>query len=140
MAEALFRKMVEDAGADISVGSAGVGAFDGMGPSQHSLAVMKEENIDISHLRSAQISREMVSECSHIFGMTSGHCEAVKAHFPEAVEKTFVLREFIADEALDFDVPDPIGGEIDDYRLARNLIQEALPSIFRFVTSGNPDA
>lgn len=139
MAEGLFQKMVDDAAEDIEVGSAGIGAFDGSEPSRNSVLAMKEEGIDITHQRSAQLRPEMVAECSHIFGMSRHHCEAVLAYFPEAAEKTFVLRELIVDDALDMEVPDPIGGEEDEYRLTRNLIKEAMPSIFRFVTTGNPD-
>ena len=139
MAEGLFQKMVDDAGGDIEVCSAGIGAFDGMEPSRNSTIVMKEEGIDITQQRSAQLRPEMVEECTHIFGMARHHCEAVLAYFPEAAEKTFVLRELIVDDSLDMEVPDPIGGEEEEYRLTRNLIKEAMPSIFRFVATGNPD-
>ncbi len=139
MAEGLFQKMVDDAGEDIEVGSAGIGVFEGMEPSRNSVTVMKEEGIDISHQRSEQLSPDAVRDCTHIFGMARHHCDAVIAYFPEAAEKTFVLRELIVDDSLDMEVPDPIGGEEEEYRLTRNLIKEAMPTIFRFVTTGNPD-
>ena len=47
------------------------------------------------------------------------------------------MREFVAD-GLDIEVPDPIGGDLDEYRLTRNLIKEAMPSILRFVLTGDP--
>jgi len=139
MAEGLFQQMVDDAGSDIEVTSAGISAFDGSTPSRNSVTVMKEEGIDISHQRSTQLRPDIVGECTHIFGMAQHHCEAVIAYFPEAVEKTFILRELIVDKSLDLEVPDPIGGEEEEYRLTRNLIKEALPSILQFVTTGTPD-
>ncbi len=137
MAEGFLRKMAKEAGADIEVGSAGLGAMEDMTPSRNSVIAMDEEGIDISHQRSRMLTPEMVEGHTHIFGLGSGHVEAIRGYFPEAWEKTFVLREFIADD-LDLEVPDPIGGDLDEYRLTRNLIKEAMPSILRFVLTGDP--
>ncbi len=138
MAEGFLRHMAKEAGLDIEVGSAGVGAMDDMTPSRNSVISMKEEGIDISQQRSRMLMPEMMEEYTHIFGLGSGHIETIRGYFPEAQEKTFVLREFIADGGLDLEVPDPIGGDLDEYRLTRNLIKEAMPSILRFVTTGDP--
>lgn len=137
MAEGFLRRMAEEAGADIEVGSAGLGAMEDMKPSRNSVVAMDEEGIDISRQRSRMLTPEMVEDYTHIFGLGSGHVETIRAYFPEAQEKTFVLREFIAD-GLDLEVPDPIGGDLDEYRLTRNLIKEAMPSILRFVLTGDP--
>lgn len=138
MAEGFLRHMAKTAGLEIEVGSAGVGAMEGMTPSRNSVVSMKEEGIDISRQRSRLLSPEMMAEYTHIFGLGTGHVDTIRLYFPEAQEKTFVLREFIADEGLDLEVPDPIGGDLDEYRLTRNLIKEAMPSILRFVTTGDP--
>jgi len=137
MAEGFLRQMAKEAGAEIEVGSAGLGAMEDMTPSRHSVTAMKEEGIDISRQRSRMLTPEMVEDYTHIFGLGSGHAETIRGYFPEAQEKTFVLREFIAD-GLDLEVPDPIGGDLDEYRLTRNLIKEAMPSILRFVMTGDP--
>ncbi len=140
MAEGLFQSMVEEAGDDdIIVESAGIGAMDGMGPSAHSVTVMAEEGIDISRQRSQMLTPELLDQCTHVFGMSRSHIEAIRAYFPESQEKTFVLREFIVADHLDIDVHDPIGMDVDEYQLTRNLIKEALPSVYRFVKTGDPD-
>lgn len=138
MAEGFLREMAKNLGEDIEVGSAGIGAMEDMAPSRNSVAAMKEEGIDISRQRSRMLTPEMVEEYSHIFGLGTGHVDAIRSYFPEAQEKIFVLREFIADESLDLEVPDPIGGDLDEYRITRNLIKEAMPSILRFVLTGDP--
>lgn len=137
MAEGFLRRMAHDSGVEIEVGSAGLGAMEDMAPSRNSVVAMKEEGIDISRQRSRMLTPEMVEEYTHIFGLGSGHVETIRAYFPEAQEKTFVLREFVAG-GLDVEVPDPIGGDLDEYRLTRNLIKEAMPSVLRFVTTGDP--
>lgn len=138
MAEGFLRHLAKEAGADLEVGSAGLGAMEDMEPSRHSVTSMKEEGIDISRQRSRMLTPEMIEEHTHIFGLGTGHVEAIRSYFPEAQEKTFVLREFVAEEGLDLEVPDPIGGDLDEYRVARNLIKEAMPSVLRFVLTGDP--
>ncbi len=138
MAEGFLRDMVAGLDEEVDVGSAGIGAMEGMAPSRNSVTAMKEEGIDISRQRSRMLTPEMVEDYTHIFGLGTGHVDAIRSYFPEAQEKIFVLREFIADESLDLEVPDPIGGDLDEYRITRNLIKEAMPSILRFVLTGDP--
>ncbi len=85
--------------------------------------------------RSQMLTPELVERASHIFGMTSSHQQAIQAFFPESQEKVFVLRELIVEDAFDLDVPDPIGMGREEYERTRNLIKEAMPSVFQLVTS-----
>ncbi len=130
MAEGYLRAMVEQG--KVEVGSAGLGAGDGLPPSRNSVLVMREEGIDISSIRSRYFTAEMASEATHIFGMSSHHVTTIRDYFPEAKKKTFTLREWVS-AGLDVDVPDPIGGSQDEYRFARNLIKEAIPSVLQFI-------
>ena len=135
MAEGFLRAMTaSQPPGSIIVESAGVGAFDGQYPSQHSVTVMKQEGIDISQQRSQQLTPQLIREATHIFGMATSHQYAIQTLFPEAIEKTFVLREFIVDDDLDLDVPVPIGMDLAEYERTRNLIKEAMPSVLKFVT------
>ena len=139
MAEGLLRDLAEKEGFELSVASAGLGAMENMPPSTNSVLAMREEGIDISHQRSQMLTPPMVEEFTHIFGMGEGHIDTIRAYFPEAQEKTFVVREFVARDGIDLNVPDPIGGDLDEYRLTRNLIKEAMPSILQFRKTGDPD-
>jgi protein-tyrosine-phosphatase len=140
MAEGFLRDMVTDhRPGSITVGSAGVGAFDGQEPSRNSVIAMQQEGIDISAQRSQQLTPEIVRNATHLFGMSASHRQAIEALYPEAIEKTFILREFIVEDELDLDVPDPIGMDLDAYERTRNLIKEAMPSVLKFVL-GSPGA
>lgn len=140
MAEGFFRAMAASLpDQPLTAGSAGVGAGEGLPPSVHSVTVMREEGIDITGQRSRQLTPGLVRRATHLFGMTAGHREAIRMMFPEAIEKTFVLREFLVDGDLDLDVPDPIGLGLDAYERTRNLIKEAMPSVLKFVL-GQPGA
>jgi len=138
MAEALFRDLAQKGGHEIEVASAGLGAMEEHPPSRNSVIAMQERGIEIEAQRSQMITPEMIEEFTHIFGMGEGHIETIRAYFPHSLEKTFVLREFIAKDEYDLNVPDPIGGDLEEYQLTRDLIEEAMPSILSFVVTGDP--
>jgi glycine hydroxymethyltransferase len=58
--------------------------------------------------------------------------------YPQAAEKTFLLREF--DETLDTfekDISDPIGGSYEIYLNCRDQIEQGIVSILRFIEHGD---
>jgi RpiB/LacA/LacB family sugar-phosphate isomerase len=133
MAEGLFRHAVRGRG-DYRVLSAGVGAVDGQPPSHHAVVALKELGIDISRQRSRMLTSELVNQADYIFGMTHGHVDAVMLLYPQAAEKTFLLREF--DDTLDpfeKDISDPIGGSYEIYLACRDQIEQGLVSLLNFI-------
>ncbi len=138
MAEGLFRHVMKGRG-PCQVLSAGVGAVDGQPPSAHAVRALKELNIDISRQRSRMLTAELVDKADYIFGMTHGHVDAVTLLFPQAAEKTFLLREF--DETLDIfekDILDPIGGSYETYLNCRDQIEQGIASMLKFIDQTSP--
>src|SRR2546423_2940111 len=110
MAEGIFRRAVEGRGT-YRVLSAGLGAMEGQPPSPYAIQAVRELGIDISGQRSRMLTPDLVQQADYIFGMTHSHIDTVMLLYPQAAEKTFLLREF--DETLDIfekDISDPIGG------------------------------
>jgi len=133
MAEGLFRATVKDR-ADIEVSSAGVATGYGQPPSPHAVEVLRPWGIHISGIRSQPLTEDLVEDATHIFVMTHGHREAIQMYFPEAADKTYLLREFDTDTRPgDLDVPDPIGLGIHAYFECRDTIKRALPGLLRFL-------
>src|SRR5437667_5183030 len=138
MAEGPFRHAVKGRG-DFRVMSAGVGAIEGQPPSAYAVQALAELGIDVSQQRSRMLSAEVVNQADYIFGMTHGHVDAINLLYPQAAEKTFLLREF--DETLDVfekDIPDPIGGSYEVYLDCRDQIEQGIASMLKFIdqTSG----
>ena len=134
MAEGLFRQMVKDR-VDVKVLSAGVSTYPGQPPSIHAVETLAELGIDISHIRSKQLNEELVAEASCIIAMTRSHLDSILYLFPEAAEKTFLLREFEG-HITALDVADPIGMGLEAYAFTRQVIQQALPGVLKFIESG----
>src|ERR1051325_8611066 len=133
MAEGIFRQAVSGRG-NYRVVSAGLGASDGQPPSAYAVEAVRELGIDISNQRSRMLTPEMVQHADYIFGMTHSHVDTVTLLYPQAAEKTFLLREF--DETLDTfekDISDPIGGSYEIYLNCRDQIEQGIVSLLRFV-------
>jgi RpiB/LacA/LacB family sugar-phosphate isomerase len=133
MAEGLFRYATQGR-TDCRVMSAGVGAMEGQPPSPHAVRALKELGIDISHQQSRMLTADLVNQSDYIFGMTHSHVDSVNLLFPQAAEKTFLLREF--DETLDEfekDISDPIGGSYETYAYCRDQIEQGIFSMLGFI-------
>jgi glycine hydroxymethyltransferase len=133
MAEGLFRHATKGRN-DFRVVSAGVGAVDGLPPSEFAVRALRELNIDISKQRSRMLTADLVNQADYIFGMTHSHVDAITLLYPQAAEKTFLLREF--DETLESyenDISDPIGGSYEVYLNCRDQIEQGIASMLKFI-------
>lgn len=136
MAEGIFRHVVQGRGS-YRVMSAGLGAMEGQPPSAHAVRAARELGIDITNQRSRMLTPELVHQADYIFGMTHSHVDTVMLLYPNAAEKTFLLREF--DETLDTfekDISDPIGGSYEVYVNCRDQIEQGIVSLLRFIEHG----
>jgi len=136
MAEGILRHVMKGR-RDVQVLSAGIGAMDGQPPSPYAVQAVRELGIDISKQRSRQLTSQLVQEADYIFGMTHNHVDTVYLLYPQAAEKTFLLREF--DDTLDIfekDISDPIGGSYEVYLNCRDQIEQGIASLLRFIDQG----
>ncbi len=133
MAEGLLKHEL-GVGSDIKVTSAGIAAGEGMPPSTHSVTAMNDLGIDITDQRSCQLTPELVASADYLFVMTYGHLDAILMMYPEAGDKTYLVRHFIEDETLlHRDISDPIGQSEQVYRHCRDEIASAMESIVEFL-------
>jgi glycine hydroxymethyltransferase len=133
MAEGLFRRLLGNR-KDIEIASAGVHAVRGQPPSLHAIHVCEQEGVDIRGVRSQPLTATLVDRATHIFAMTGAHLETIHTFFPQAADKTFLLREFEEPGMTVWrDVPDPIGCSRDVYTVCAATIKNALPTVLAFV-------
>ncbi len=137
MAEGLFRRMLAGR-PGLKASSAGVSTYPGQSPSPHAVEVLAKMGIDISTIRSKPLTERLVQEATWIIAMTRGHLDSIFYQYPEAAEKTYLLREF-EPGAESFDIADPIGMGIEAYEDARDSIENALPGLLKFVMSEGTD-
>jgi len=81
------------------VKSAGVAALGGQRMSGHAADALRARGVDPSGFRSSEATPELVRWADLILTMTSHHKRHLLELYPEAVEKTFALKEYAGADA-----------------------------------------
>lgn len=169
MAEALLAAKAKARSVPVEVRSAGVAAVSGAPMSAHAAEVLRERQVPHAGV-SCAVSAESVGWADLILTMTAGHKRMLLERFPEAIEKTHTLKEYVEDrpEVLaeiaelerlytewhlrqaigeklsdeerkrllelegkmpDFDIADPFGGPLEEYRRVADELDDALDKL-----------
>lgn len=134
MAEAMFRKAVEDRG-DYSVKSAGVAASKGTPASRDTKAICQRMKAPLDGFASQSVSDALLEEATHVFTMTAGHLAILEDRFPEHSEKYYLTCEFVdlPGAGIGADVPDPIGMGKRTYEDVAKVLGLAIPAIIAYI-------
>ena len=117
MAEGLFREVAREAGRDVMVHSAGIGALVDHAADPIAVQLMQEAGIDIGAHRARQISPEIIAESELILVMESWQQQEVERLYPFAKGRVFTIGKW-----SDITVDDP-------YKKPREAFEEALVGI-----------
>ena len=129
MAEILLRKRVADKlGCNfeeteqhgVLVSSAGIAAGPGGRPSPEANQVLQERGLSLNGHLSQPVTDNLIRHADLILTMTRGHRDAIINHWPQAANRTDVLR---IDQG---DIADPIGGSVEVYRACAQQIDQEL--------------
>ncbi|WP_150270608.1 low molecular weight protein arginine phosphatase [Paenibacillus tepidiphilus] len=141
MAEGLLRKLAKERGIGLEVRSAGVSAISGTSISRHAAGVLRDEGIH-DHITSSQLSGEAVAWADLVLTLTGSHKRHLLQYFPEAVTKTYTLKEYVHNEETvnedlreldslyaDAELSIALGGEPDAAAMQRIIeIRQRIPS------------
>ncbi len=132
MAEGLFRhKLAQKLGCPESelanhgfyVASAGTSAAFGMSASPESVDLLRAQGIDISMHASQALTDRLLNQADFVYTMTRGHRRAVLAERPDLEARV----QLLASDGSD--VPDPIGGGLEEYERCQHAIERHLDQI-----------
>ncbi len=128
MAEGYFKNLCKNANKkDITISSAGLFANEDFMPSQQSVQVMQNYEIDIRDYKSTQLSMDLIKNADLIITMTDGHKNQILQYSPESEEKIHLLLEYANKQT---NVADPFGGTFEIYNVCFNEMKEALDNLF----------
>jgi glycine hydroxymethyltransferase len=97
MALGLLRHALADRGlGDITVESAGTSAWGDGEATPEAVEALRELGIDISEHKARRLSRSMIDSADLVLGLAAEHREAVLRISPEAMPRTFTLKELVA--------------------------------------------
>jgi protein-tyrosine phosphatase len=126
MAEGLFREVAREAGRDLMVHSAGIGALVDHAADPIAVQLMQEAGIDIGAHRARQISPEIIAGSELILVMESWQQQEVERLYPFAKGRVFTIGKW-----SDITVDDP-------YKKPREAFEEALVGIRQGVKDWTP--
>ena len=129
MAEALLRQALEAHGLSdqVTVGSAGTGAWDGAPASEGAYLVGLEHDLDLSAHRARMLNRELVADSDVILTMSRHH--AARVAELGGGDRVYLLGEFGGRPPAAAEVTDPFGGELDDYRATFAELRELMDGV-----------
>lgn len=104
MAEAILHRLAHQRRVTLAVRSAGVSTIDGLPVSSNALNALRDRGIEHKGASRA-LTSEAVEWADLILTMTAAHKRDLLHYYPEAVDKTFTLKEFAyQDERLMDDI------------------------------------
>ncbi|TVZ53443.1 low molecular weight protein-tyrosine-phosphatase [Dokdonia sp. Hel_I_53] len=125
LAEGILRSKLDDK--NFEVDSVGTGSWHvGNSPDARSIKVGAKHNIDISHLRGRQLSKEDLEKFDHIYVMDQNNLDDVLEMTTTDEQKRKVLMVLDAVFPTEkVDVPDPYNGTIEDFERVYEMLEEA---------------
>lgn len=115
LAEAMLRRELAARGADdITVLSAGTGAWDGAPASEGAYLVGLEHDLDLSSHRARLLTRDLVQQADLVLTMARHH--RARVHELGGEGRTHVLGEYAGRAGGEAEVSDPFGGDLELYR------------------------
>jgi tRNA threonylcarbamoyl adenosine modification protein (Sua5/YciO/YrdC/YwlC family) len=132
MAEGLFKTLVNRRWCEVQ--SAGTIAMGGLSAAHYARQVVKEYGGSIDRHKTRTIDRELVDWADLILVMEYRHYESVLEVNPEAVVKTFLLREYKRKTRYT-EIPDPVGKDLAAYQQAARRMYSTLKRIAKDIES-----
>jgi protein-tyrosine-phosphatase len=127
MAMGLLRSKLGDHAAGWRVESAGTWTRDGELAAQKLIIMLAERGIDLRSHRSRGVSKELLRSFNLILTMERGHKEALQVEFPQQAGKIHLFSEMVG---LVYDIQDPIGGTMEDFRNTLEEVEQILTDGF----------
>ncbi len=128
MAEGLLRSALAAKGLEqVTVASAGTGAWDGAPITEASYLVGLEQGLDLSEHRAQLLTRELVRGADLILVMSGHHLARVAELGGE--EKVQLLGAYAGREEGQSEVSDPYGADIATYRATFSELQELIGNV-----------
>jgi len=133
MAEALARERMERGwDGKVEFSSAGTLDLESSAASPLAVEVLSEMGIDLNNHRSTHLNEEIIKSADLIVAMAQRHRDVITMMVPEAEDRVILLGELDPNRE-ETDIRDPIGGDREIYRQARDDIESLIGPLFDYI-------
>ncbi len=133
MAEGLLRYLFPEKFQEKAIiSSAGTDALHGNLATDFAIRAMQEYGVDISSHRARRLTRQMISEADLILVMEKYHLKIVRSLKRFTSSKIFLMSAFDNFRAP-YEIPDPIGDDLNLYRESARLIHNCLQGVYCYI-------
>ncbi|MCX5711841.1 MAG: L-threonylcarbamoyladenylate synthase [Candidatus Omnitrophica bacterium] len=134
MAQGLLQKKLQSLKrTDVEVVSAGIMMLAGMGATEPTIELLRNEGVDVSTYRSQRVTVEMLQRSDIILVMEKHHEERILQLVPEVKNRLFLLKEFAKIKDNNLNIDDPIGRSVEFYQQTFNIIKEAVEKVAEII-------
>lgn len=129
-AQGLFtNKMRQKSYKNFYADSAGLLALPGNSVTFLAKKVAAEHGVDLSGHKAKRLSQKLVDRADLILVMEKVHKDELITEFPEATDKTFILRRFARYGSRNRGIADPYGLQYDAYRFCYIDIEDSVSGL-----------
>ncbi len=114
--------------------SAGLLALPGNSATFLAQKVAAEYGVDLTEHRAKLVSEKLVNGSNLILVMEKSHKDSLLTDFPEAADKTFLIRHFARFGSRDRGIADPYGLQHEAYRFCFLDIEDAVLGLLEFLS------
>lgn len=125
MAETIFRELLRKKGmlGEWSIASAGVGALEPRPATLFTQSALRERGIEIGAHWSRPVTKELLQGYNLVLTMEREQQAALQSTFPEMADRVCMLASMVDG---DFDIDDPVGRPIEQYRALADELTDVL--------------
>lgn len=132
--QGLFTALMRQKGyRDFHAESAGLLALPGNSATYLAQKVAAEYGVDLSGHKAKRLSKELVERAEMILVMEKSHKDELLADFPEATDKTFLMRRFARYGSRSRGIADPYGLQYEAYRFCFLDIEDAVSGLVDYL-------
>jgi len=139
-AQGLFTKLVRQEGhKGFHADSAGLLALPGNSATFLAQKIAVEHDVDLAGHKAKRLSQKLVVWSELILVMEKSHKDELLVDFPEATDKTFLIRRFARYGSRNRGIADPYGLQYDAYRFCYLDIEDAVLGLVDYLIKKSRD-
>ncbi len=114
---------------NFDITSAGVMCAGPTPASPNAILAAEQNGCDLSGFTAKQVTEPLLEQADYVFTMTRGHKQLLEQAAPQYSDKYFLLNAYAEGTPDAADVPDPYGGNLEEYQQCFAVLQHSVQQV-----------